>query len=260
MNLSSIDHGAVFDFGRTSVDYAKYRDIYPAELYDRLRSLGVAADGTSWLDLGTGTGVLPKNLYNPNAAITGADISEKQISFARKEAEENGWDITYLVAPAEATGLPDRGFDTITAAQCFWYFDREKMRNEIRRLLRSGGTFIKIVMDWELADPIAANSIGLVRSMNPQWTGGEGVGDDIFDDLFPGRHTETFYADIPFTRESWHGRMCACRGTLASMDAATFTKWDAAHRELLSRCQERFTVRHKVYLTWFVMAYDIADG
>lgn len=26
-----IDHGKAFDWGRTSADYAKYRDIYPQE-------------------------------------------------------------------------------------------------------------------------------------------------------------------------------------------------------------------------------------
>ncbi len=251
MNLSSIDHGSAFDFGRTSEEYAKYRDIYPAELYDRLHALGVAADGTSWLDLGTGTGVLPKNLYNPNADITGADISAEQIAFARKEAEENGWNIRYVVAPAENTGLPDHSFDAITAAQCFWYFDREAMRQEIRRMINPGGIFIKIVMDWELTDPIAARGIALVQELNPEWTGGKGVGNDIFDDLFSGRVTETFSADIPFTRESWHGRMCACRGTLASMDAATFAEWERRHLKMLSRRPESFSVRHKIYISYF---------
>ena len=259
MNLSSIDHGNAFDFGRTSAEYAKYRDIYPAELYDRLRALGVAADGTSWLDLGTGTGVLPKNLYNPNASITGADISAEQIAFARKEAAENGWKIRYLVAPAENTGLPDRSFDAITAAQCFWYFDREAMLQELRRLLIPGGIFIKIVMDWDLTDPIAARSIALVQELNPEWTGGKGVGNDIFDDLFPGRVTETFASDIPFTRESWHGRMCACRGTLASMEADFFALWEKKHRKLLSRCPVRFTIKHTVYISYFVLN-DTGEG
>lgn len=53
------DNGKAFDWGLTSEDYAKYRDIYPKKLYQRLKELGVANDGTSWLDLGTGTGMLP---------------------------------------------------------------------------------------------------------------------------------------------------------------------------------------------------------
>ena len=251
MEMRQIDNGQAFDFGKTASAYAEYRDIYPRELYDRLRALGVAADGTAWLDLGTGTGVLPKNLYNPKARVTGADISEEQIAFARSEAAENGWDIDYIVSPAEATGLPDRAFDTVTAAQCFWYFDREKTRSEIKRLLKPGATFIKIVMDWDLSDPVAARSVGLVSEFNPEWTGGKGVGGDIYDDLFPGRRTDSFYADLPFTRESWHGRMRACRGTLASMDEDTFRDWERAHLEYLKSCPERFTVRHTVVYSWF---------
>ena len=32
----NIDNGREFDWGRTSEDYAKYRDIYPEEFYRRL--------------------------------------------------------------------------------------------------------------------------------------------------------------------------------------------------------------------------------
>ena len=251
MERKNIDQGQAFDFGKTASSYAAYRDIYPRELYDRLRSLGVAANGTAWLDLGTGTGVLPKNLYNPKASVTGADLSEAQFSFARRDAEDNGWKINYIVAPAEATSLPDHSFDTATAAQCFWYFDREKMRSELKRLLKPGGTFIKIAMDWDLSDPIAQRSVGLVREMNPHWTGGRGIAADMFDDLFPGRKTEVFSAALPFTRESWHGRMCACRGTLASIDENTFRAWEERHLDFMRRCPERFTVLHIVYYSRF---------
>ena len=43
----SIDHGRPFDFGRVSSDYAKYRDIYPQELYRRLRALEIGCQGQS---------------------------------------------------------------------------------------------------------------------------------------------------------------------------------------------------------------------
>ena len=251
MEITKIDGGQAFDFGKTAASYAAYRDIYPRELYERLRALGVAADGTAWLDLGTGTGILPKNMYNPNAAITGVDISAEQIAFAKREAEDHGWNITYFVAPAEETGLPDHSFNAVTAAQCFWYFNRDAMQRELRRLLKPGGIFIKIVMDWDLSDPVAAGSVKLAVEMNPQWTGGKGVGADIFDDLFPCRQTETFFADLPFTRESWHGRMRACRGTLASMDENTFRQWEAAHLRFLEQCPSAFTVRHIVYISRF---------
>lgn len=34
MIIQDIDKGKNFDWGKTSTDYAKYRDIYPQEFYD----------------------------------------------------------------------------------------------------------------------------------------------------------------------------------------------------------------------------------
>ena len=247
----NIDSGKSFDWGLTSADYAKYRDIYPEELYNRLRELGVAADGTSWLDLGTGTGILPQNLYNSKANITGVDIANEQVETAKEIAENNGWHINYFTSPAESTGLPDNSFDCITAAQCFWYFDRDKMKAEISRMLKPGGKLIKIFMDWCIDDEIAAKSINLVKKYNAQWDPTSYGEKDIYDDLIDGRITEEYYCDIPFTRESWHGRMCACRGTLASMSEEQFAEWSAEHRSMLAGCPGEFTVKHKLYITYF---------
>ena len=59
-SLKTIDNGKTFDWGRTSSDYAKYRDIYPDEFYKRIIDLGLCTKGQKVLDLGTGTGVLPR--------------------------------------------------------------------------------------------------------------------------------------------------------------------------------------------------------
>ena len=254
MKINNIDGGKEFNWGFTSEQYAKFRDIYPPELYERLRALGVAADGTAWLDLGTGTGILPQNLYNPKAEIVGADISEEQIRYAKEAAAEKGFDINYIVSPAESTGLPDGSFDCITAAQCFWYFDRETMKSEIKRLLKPNGKFIKIYLTYTFDSEIADKSHKLVKEFNNVWTPAASGSKDMFDDLFDGRVTESFYCDIPFTRETWHGRMCACRGTLASMSKEQFEKWSDAHKKMLSDYPEDFTVKHKVYITVFELS------
>ena len=250
IKIEGIDNGNTFDFGRTAEDYSRFRDIYPAELYEKLRSLGVAADSTSWLDIGTGTGILPQNMYNPNVKTVGVDISHEQIAHARSKAAESGYNIKYITSPAESTGLPDDSFDFITAAQCFWYFDREKMRGEITRLLKNNGVFIKIFLNWSYDDETVKKSLDLVKKYNPSWNSHAGE-DDIFDDLFDGRTTEITDCEIVFTRESWHGRMCACRGTLASMTADVFLKWEGEHLEYLSTLPEVFKVKHKLYISYF---------
>ena len=39
---TKIDNGRGFDWGRTSSDYAKYRDIYPTEFYQKLIDMDLA--------------------------------------------------------------------------------------------------------------------------------------------------------------------------------------------------------------------------
>ena len=63
MKQAHIDHGRSFDWGKASGAYAEYRDIYPPAFYEHLLARGVCGKGQNALDLGTGTGVLPRALY-----------------------------------------------------------------------------------------------------------------------------------------------------------------------------------------------------
>lgn len=110
-----LDGGKPFDWGRTSEDYAKYRDVYPREFYEKIVSRGLCVSGQRVLDLGTGTGVLPRNMYEYGAKWTGIDVSENQIAQAKRLSE--GMDIDYYAVSAEETVFPDNTFDVITACQ-----------------------------------------------------------------------------------------------------------------------------------------------
>ena len=52
-----IDGGKAFDWGKTSKDYAMYRDIYPDIFYQKIVDRGLCIKGQNVLDLGTGTGM-----------------------------------------------------------------------------------------------------------------------------------------------------------------------------------------------------------
>ena len=103
MNITdeNIDGGKAFDWGKTSADYARFRDIYPQEFYDRIIGRHLCVEGQRVLDLGTGTGVLPRNMYRYGAKWTGTDISEEQIVQARRLSE--GMDIAYRAVSAESS-------------------------------------------------------------------------------------------------------------------------------------------------------------
>lgn len=121
---AEIDNGRGFDWGRTSQDYAKYRDIYPHKFYQKILDMGACVKGQRVLDMGTGTGVLPRNLYQYGADFTGIDLSENQIKQAAALAREQNMKIEFLCAPAENMNFPDQSFDVVTACQCKWFFNK----------------------------------------------------------------------------------------------------------------------------------------
>ena len=131
----NIDEGRPFDWGKTSKEYAKYRDIYPKQLFDELIKLGVGKKGSDWLDLGTGTGVLPRQLAYLGANIIATDISEEQIEEA-KILSKNYKNISYSVSSAEDIEYPSGTFDVITACQCFFYFDPDIIVPKIKKMLK----------------------------------------------------------------------------------------------------------------------------
>lgn len=85
-------------------------------------------EGQKVLDIGTGTGVLPRNLYSYGAKWVGTDISEEQIQQAKKLSE--GMNIDYYVNATEDIAFAAESFDVITACQCFWYFEHKKVCHE----------------------------------------------------------------------------------------------------------------------------------
>lgn len=141
ISISYIDDGKTFDWGKTSEDYVKYRDIYPDEFYQYIRKLGLCKDGQRVLDIGTGTGVLPRNMYGYGAKWTGTDIAENQIEQAKKLAAESNMDIDFFVCRAEDVDFPDETFDVITACQCIWYPDHKITAPKFARILKPGGKY-----------------------------------------------------------------------------------------------------------------------
>ena len=251
MTKERIDNGKPFDWGRTSADYAKYRDIYPEVFYRKMIDRGLCVKGQTVLDLGTGTGVLPRNLYRYGAAWVGIDSAAMQIEQARRLAAEAGMEIDFRTVAAEQLDFPEASFDVVTACQCFWYFDPAVVLPKLHRLLKPSGKLVLLYMAWlPHEDPIAGASEALALRYNPAWSGaGEvrrpiGIPDPA-SQYFALIDREEYDLRIPFTRESWHGRMKTCRGIGASLTEKELESWEADHRKLLERiAPEEFEVLH----------------
>lgn len=244
----NIDSGKAFDWGLTSSDYAKYRDIYPEEFYERIVSLGHCKEGQRVLDLGTGTGVLPRNMYKYGAKFIGSDISENQIKYAKMLSE--GMDIEYIVSPAEELDFPENSFDVITACQCFMYFDKKILLPKISKWLKPGGHFLILFMAWlPYESEIAKHSEELVLKYNPKWSGG-GMKrytlktPEWSKELFTVANAITYDLNVSFTREAWNGRMKACRGIGASLPEHKIAEFEREHKEYLKYIDEPFDILH----------------
>lgn len=251
MNISdkNIDGGKPFDWGRTSAEYAKYRDIYPQKFYDKIISRGLCTSGQRVLDLGTGTGVLPRNMYRYDAKWVGTDISENQIEQARRLSK--GMDIEYHVASAETIDFLPSSFDVVTACQCFWYFEPTVLIPKLLKIMKKDGRLLVLYMAWlPDEDKIAGESEKLILKYNPQWSGaGERLHPiDIAPEYlksFELVYHEEYRLNVHFTRESWHGRVKACRGIGASLSEAEIAGWETEHKTLLQRiAPDEFDVLH----------------
>ncbi len=257
--INPVDPGRDIDWGKTSGDYSVYRPGPPDSFYERLKVLGVGLPKQRILDFGTGTGVLARRFAQQGSEVCGIDISEGQIAAAKKLAEESKLSVSFQVSPAEKTPFDDHTFDVITANQCWLYFDKAKTIAEVRRLLKPGGVLMTSHYSWmPRLDEVARKMEELVLQHNPQWTANDWNGN------IPAQPDWTlkdfnvkamFYYDypVPFTHESWRGRVRACRGVGAGLDAEAVQKFDEAHAALLKKMvPNEFTVLHRIDAHLFV--------
>lgn len=224
------------DFGRHSEDYAEHRPGMPDSFYARLEGL-VALAGASVLDLGTGPGHTALALAERGASVTGIDISTAQIESARRAAAQRHLEgrATFLVRPAERSGLPEASFDLVIATQCWGWFDHDAALREMALVLRAGGLLVVAHYCYLPGrSAVAQRTEELVLRHNPGWTmaGSIGVYPQHVDGLQEQgmQLVEQFCYDHrqPFTHAGWRGRMRTCNGvgsgTLSDAQVAAFDK------------------------------------
>ena len=220
--------------------------------------MDLCTKGQKVLDLGTGTGVLPRNMYKYGANFTGADISENQIAQARRLSEESGMDIKYIVVSAETIDFPDDTFDVVTACQCFMYFNKKIALPKIYKALKPDGHLCILFMSWlPFESEIALKSEELILRYNPDWNGAAYnpsreqdnniLKPDWCEGMFVVENQFGYDVDLKFTRESWNGRMKACRGIGASsMSTEEIEAWEKEHLAYLETVPESFDIPHYV--------------
>lgn len=118
-------------------------------------------------------------------------------------------------------------------------------------MLKSNGRLLVLRMEWlPFEDKIAGMSEDLVLRYSPDWSGAGETMHPIeipacYKEKFEFVHHEEWKLKVHFTRESWNGRMKACRGIGASLTPEEIENWEREHlRMLRENAPEEFDVLH----------------
>jgi len=106
------------------------------------RELQVLGDvsGKDVLELGCGGAQWSIALARRGARLTGLDLSEAQLAFAREQVKAAGVEVRLVHASADDTGLPSSSFDLVFADHgAPGFVDPARWVPEAARLLRPGG-------------------------------------------------------------------------------------------------------------------------
>jgi ubiquinone/menaquinone biosynthesis C-methylase UbiE len=141
-NLAQVD--STRRFSSRVENYLRYRPRYPAEILDLLRTECGLTTQSVIADVGSGTGFLAELFLRHGNRVFGVEPNEPMRN-AGEELLRNYAGFTSVSGTAEATTLPDRSTDFVTAGQAFHWFDREQCRAEFLRILRPQGW---VVLVW----------------------------------------------------------------------------------------------------------------
>lgn len=129
-------------FSRLAAQYAEFRPKYPGALFDLLARIAPAR--TKAWDCACGSGQATGDLAERFELIIATDASAQQVAAAKPHPR-----ITYSVAKAESSGIPDALLDLITVAQALHWFDRPAFYTEARRVLKPQG----VIAVWTYGIP-----------------------------------------------------------------------------------------------------------
>ena len=167
-------------FSSSAAGYAAYRPTYPTQLVDELAR--ISPGNALALDCGCGTGQLSVLLARRFENVVATDASAAQIENAQTADR-----VTYRVALAENSGLPDASVDLITVAQAAHWLDLEKFYGEVRRVARPKAILALITYGILHVDGTVGNIVQhfYYNVIGPYWPPER-------------RHVEEGYRNLPF--------------------------------------------------------------
>ena len=154
-------------FGRGAAAYARFRPLYPRDLFAFLADVAPARR-RAW-DCATGNGQAAVALAECFTEVIATDASAEQI--ARAEPRAN---VRYFAAPADTLDVEPGSVDLVTVAQALHWIDLPSFYEEVRRVSRPGG----VIAAWSYYHVHVASGVDPIldrlmhETVGPYWPAG----------------------------------------------------------------------------------------
>ncbi len=252
----------LIDFGKSVQDYLRYRAGFPSSFFERVARFGVGQAGQRVLDLGSGTGTVAHGFASAGCRVVALDPSSAMLHGAQ-HIQPTTASLGYVRAFAETLPFAEDTFEVVVAAQCWHWFDRPKVAQGVRQLLRPNGQIVIAHFDYyEMDGNIVDETEQLLAVFNPTFNPKQlGIGGQF--GFYPQwaidleqagyREIETFsYIEaVSYSHAGWRGRIRASAGVV-SMDAERVPAFDYALSQMLSQnYDDPLHIPHRV---WAVIA------
>jgi len=114
---------------------------YPPKYYEeRIKKLGFTGEDKVLLDAGCGAGYWSAVGSYLNEKVSGIDLTEKYLNYARKiKSRLNRQNIDLKLGNVEKLPYKDSSFDYIICYSVWMFLDKEKALREFRRVLKPAG-------------------------------------------------------------------------------------------------------------------------
>ena len=119
----------------------------PKDMIPLVRRWCGLKDGMKVLDVGAGTGYFTRLLASgpEKVTVTGLDLDDNFVSYARQKASDLGLSVDFVLGNALALPFADSSFDLVTSHTFFTSIpDPVKAMAEMQRVLRPGGTVVSV--------------------------------------------------------------------------------------------------------------------
>ena len=129
--------------------YNKYRSNYPNECIKDIIKEVSNNKHIVIADIGAGTGKLTKQFLEKGIKVIAVEPNKDMLEVAIKDLSKYDDLFEYKQEPAEKTSIKNNSIDIVTVAQAFHWFDKDKFKNECKRILKSNGI---IAIMWNFID------------------------------------------------------------------------------------------------------------